>query len=356
MDSRERILRALRHEEPDRVPITDSLWAETIWRWQREGMPPEQSPEDYFDYEMVGFGFDLSPLLEIATLHKDDKYIVERTAFGGVRKNLRTFASTPEIIDWPVKSRADWEKLKPRVQGKVLPDFVRADWVNMRHRYQRARSEGKATSFATVVGYDYLQSYIKSEELLMIMMEDPAWFRDMVETAADLTLRLAKMFFDAGFEPDVAFLYNDMAYVNGPLFSPKMYRELIMPSDRMLCDFFHERGMPVLYHTDGDIRPFLPSMIEAGVNCLQPLEAKAKMDVRQLKGEYGDKLTFMGNIDARLMSCTDEAKLEDEIASKLEVAKKGGGYIYHSDHSVPPDVSFEQYCRVLEFVKKHGQY
>jgi uroporphyrinogen decarboxylase len=179
----------------------------------------------------------------------------------------------------------------------------------------------------------------------------------MVETTTELVLRVAKLIIeDAGYTFDVAFLFNDMGYRNGPLFSSKLYRDLIMPFDRMLCDYFHSKGMPVIYHTDGDVRLLIPYLIEAGIDCLQPLEAKANMDVRELKKQYGDRLAFMGNIDVMKMAHPDPKVIEEEIRSKFEVAKVGGGYIYHSDHSVPPTVSFEQYCRVMELVRKYGEY
>ncbi len=64
----------------------------------------------------------------------------------------------------------------------------------------------------------------------------------------------------------------------------------------------------------------------------------------------------MGGIDVRLMSMDDPRWIEEEIESKFQVAKKGGGYIYHSDHSIPKDVSFQQYQRVMELVKRYGDY
>ena len=354
MDSRERMLKALRREQPDRVPIHDSLWQETIRRWQQQGLPVEIPPADYFNYELVSIGVDQSPMFEVKTVHKDEQYIIETTPYGGVRKNFRTYASTPEIIEWGIKSKADWERIKPRHRPEFSPDYTRIDWVRLRQCYQQARSEGKCIAFSAVVGYDQYQRYVKSEDLLILMIEDPAWFRDMVQTAAELVVRLAGLIIEAGYRPDVAFLYNDMAYRNGPLFSPKLYRECILEWDKMVCDFFHSHDMPVIYHTDGDIHLLIPPLIEAGVDCLQPLEVKANMDVRELKAEYGDRLAFMGNIDTRKMADPDPKVIEAEIRSKLELAKEGGGYIYHSDHSVPPLVNFEQYRRVIDLVQEYG--
>jgi uroporphyrinogen decarboxylase len=112
----------------------------------------------------------------------------------------------------------------------------------------------------------------------------------------------------------------------------------------------------VILHSDGRILDLAPYFVEAGLDCLNPLEVKAGMDLIQLKGRYGDRLAFMGGIDVRAMAADDPAVIEAEIRTKLQVAKAGGGYIYHSDHSVPNNVSFQQYQRVIELVLKYGSY
>ena len=76
----------------------------------------------------------------------------------------------------------------------------------------------------------------------------------------------------------------------------------------------------------------------------------------ELKKQYGDVLSFMGGIDARMMASLDPNDIFREISTKLPAVKRGGGYIYHSDHSVPDNVSFEQYCRVMELVNEYGAY
>jgi uroporphyrinogen decarboxylase len=113
--------------------------------------------------------------------------------------------------------------------------------------------------------------------------------------------------------------------------------------------------MAYFMHSDGDIRRLIPRLIDAGIQVLQPLEAKAHLDVRELKREYGRDLTFMGNIDVQKMSAS-RAELEEEVRTKLEVAKQGGGYIYHSDHSVPPTVPLEKYVYLMELLHTYGSY
>jgi uroporphyrinogen decarboxylase len=123
-----------------------------------------------------------------------------------------------------------------------------------------------------------------------------------------------------------------------------------------MCDFFHSRDMPVILHTDGDVRPLIPHFLEAGFDCLQPCEVKAGMNLIELKRDWGDRLAFMGGIDVRAMAHPDPAVIEREISTKIPVAKRGGGYIYHSDHSVPDNVSFERYQRVMESVREYGRF
>jgi uroporphyrinogen decarboxylase len=80
------------------------------------------------------------------------------------------------------------------------------------------------------------------------------------------------------------------------------------------------------------------------------------MDIRELKAQYGDIMSFMGNIDARLFQTNDLTALEKEIKDKINIAKVGGGYVFHTDHSVPPGTTLETYQFALELVERYGKY
>ena len=310
------------------------------------------TPSEYFGFHLSGFGADLTPQYPIRVLERNDEYIIESTAYGGVRKNHRDYSTTPELLDYGVKSREDWEAAKRRLQ----PGTTRVDWVTLKNNYSRAQSDNLYLTFNAITGYDLCQAYIRSDMLLPLLIDAPDWVQDMVETQADMVIEMAKIVMAEGYRFDAAFLYNDMGYKNGPFFSPRMYRNIIKPADKRLFDFFHGRGMKIILHSCGDVRMLLPDLIDAGLDCIQPLEVKAGMDVVELKKQYGNDLSFMGGIDVRAMADPDPAVIEQEIARKIPAAKVGGGYIYHSDHSIPNNVSFEQYCRVLELVRKYGEY
>ena len=139
------------------------------------------------------------------------------------------------------------------------------------------------------------------------------------------------------------------------IISPSDYKNLLMPVHKRLFNYFRDRKMHIVYHTDGYLKEVLPLLVEAGITGIQPLEVKANNSIFEIKKEYGDTLTIFGNIDSRKMSGSKE-EIDEEIKKKVLYAKKGGGYIYHSDHSVPVDVSLENYKFVMTCVKKYGCY
>lgn len=343
---------ALSHREPDRVPIQDTPWGATVDRWRREGLPSGLSAADYFGYEIVCFGADTSPQLPVEVLHEDEEYIVERDSYGGVRRNHRDRSTTPEIIDYSCKSRQDWERLKPRLE----PSYRRVDWVSSLQRFQLERSRGRFITYSAAVGYDKIQRYVASLQLLKAVIREPDWVKDMYATDAELVMEMCERMIKGGFTFDGAYLFCDLGYRNGLFFSPKHYEAQLHSVFKDLGKYFHSRGMPVILHSCGCVKDLIPYFIEEGITCLQPLEVKAGMDLVELKQRYGDEICFMGGIDVRLMSQEDPKPLEEEIKRKFKVAKEDGGYIYHSDHSVPKNVSLEQYSRVIQLVKKYGQY
>jgi uroporphyrinogen decarboxylase len=127
-----------------------------------------------------------------------------------------------------------------------------------------------------------------------------------------------------------------------------------MPGFARLCGFFHARGIFCILHTCGNVMTLVPDLIATGFDCLNPLEVKAGMDLLALKRDYGQALCLMGGIDAPGMAGPPE-EVERDIREKLAFARRGGGYIFHSDHAVPETVSLEQYTRVVAWAKQHGR-
>jgi uroporphyrinogen decarboxylase len=107
-------------------------------------------------------------------------------------------------------------------------------------------------------------------------------------------------------------------------------------------------------HSCGDVNPFLPELIEIGVDGLNPLEVKAGMDPLHLKKTYGRQLLLHGGINAVLWN--DLSAIEAEMRKVLPVVKENGGYIFASDHSIPQSVSLEGFRRIMALAKELGKY
>ncbi len=352
MTSRERFDAALNFKEADRVAIMDAPWATTIARWHQEGLPEGVEPDEYFDYEMLDVRGDITMRLPGEIIEDTDEYTISRGGNGAVVKNWKHTTSTPQTIDFLIKTRADWEEHKPLLEWSS----DRVNWDGVRQAEKEAREKGKWLRFGASFGYDYIQTVVGSENLLLAMAADPEWVDDLFMTHARLVCASAEEIIGGGIQVDGAFVADDMGYRNAPLFSPEMFMRFEYPAHKLVYDFFHARGLKVILHSCGCVKDLIPGLLKAGLECLQPLEVKAGMDLVELKKKHGAWLAFMGGIDVRAMADPDPTVIEREISTKIPVAMKGGGYIYYSDHSVPDNVSFQQYCRVIDLVHKYGTY
>jgi uroporphyrinogen decarboxylase len=189
---------------------------------------------------------------------------------------------------------------------------------------------------------------------LMDLALDPDWVREMAEAHVELLIECLRHCLALGAKPDGLFLVDDFGCTRGTLFSPAAWRDVFKPLYARLAAFLHEQNVSFWLHSCGDVRTLIPDLIDAGLDVLQPLQVAAGMDLRELLAEYGEKLVFFGNISAAAMSGPPEP-LEAEIREKLSLGRERGGTIYHSDHSVPPEVSFQRYQKIMQWVDRYGR-
>ncbi|MBI2843868.1 MAG: hypothetical protein HYX78_10750 [Armatimonadetes bacterium] len=375
MTSRERITTTLNLGIPDRVGILDAPWPETITRWHQEGLPASVSPHEFFDFDVAHCLYlNTSFMLPVKTLADDGESIVYSDDWGAVKKCWRSKTGTPLVLDYPVKSEQDWLKHKPSLQAdlnrftcKLWGDYSlpgdRAEdaeeqfsiWEGTLARYHQARKSDKFMFLFTVGPFESAGNCFSTEDLCVGIVESPELFQDIFHTVTDLIIESFLLLKAAGVEVDGIFLADDLAYKNGMLISPGVCRQLLLPCYQRICSFFREQGLTVTFHSDGNLREVLPLLLEAEITAIQPLEVKAGNDVRDLKKIYGDRAVFVGNIDVGALAGSKK-DMEQEIKSKIHAAKENGGYIYHSDHSVPPYVSFDNYKYAIELVREHGSY
>lgn len=353
MTSRERIKALLAHKEPDRIGKYDHFWWQALDRFREQGMPADADPEDYFDYDIRKLKYNQSFQFPITRVDETEDYIIDTTEWGLTQKTWKKSQSTPEFIGFGCALREQWfDEFRPRKQ----PDESRLRLDEMKAAYDSARAKGKYFCLACLEVFEATWRVVGPEKHLELLIDDPEWLMDMYKADTDLTIWAFEELYSRGIEFDGLWIWGDVAYRSGPFMSPRMYRELVMPHHKRLADVAHSKGCEVIYHGCGNNNVIVADFIDAGIDCLQPLEVKAGMDVLQLKREFGDRISFMGNIDARLFQANDKDALEREIRTKLEITRRGGGYIYHSDHSVPPDTDLDTYLFALECVELYGTY
>ena len=367
LTSRERVQKLLAFEEPDRIAKQDAYWEDTLTRWHDEGLPCEADPKEYFNLDFDNLYIDASLRLPEKLVEETDEYTIREDKHGFVAKQWKGKAGALGYLEHTIQTRADWEKYKHRLavdfggtsrinRVSYFEPFVQyPTWAEMGEIFQTVRQQERYIIMHVYGPHEANWRRHGFEQTLMDMALDPGFIADMSLTHANLVIDTLKRAESYGIKPDGLFFAEDLGINTGPMFSPKAYDKTLFEAHRRIGDYLQANDITYFMHTDGDMRRFIPRLIEAGIQVLQPLEAKAGLDVRKLKGEYGRSLSFMGNIDVQKMSGT-KAEIEEEVRSKLAIAMADGGYIYHSDHSVPPSVSFENYQYVMEMVEKYGAY
>ena len=351
MTTHERFERMYRHVEADRVPVMDYAWPETIQRWRREGLPTDDYVS-YFDLDKTAsIATDNSPRLPVYTVEETEDYIIRTTPWGVANKNFKSHTTTPEDVSHVVNSYEAWKKVRER----MTPADDRIPWDMLRREYKTWRSEGRWITGELWFGFDITHSHmVGTETVLMAMFDEPEWIIDMIDRELTLSLQLLERVWDAGYTFDEIHWPDDMGYKGTQFFSLSMYREIVKPFHQRAIDWGHAHGCKVRLHSCGNIMPFVPELVEMGLDGLNPLEVKAGMDPLYLKKTYGDKLLFHGGINAA--NWGKRAVITKEIETYVPMLKEKGGYIFASDHSIPDYVSFEDFKNIIETVKRVGSY
>lgn len=352
MTSRERTHRALLRKPVDRIPRYEiSFWPETKERWHREGLPEGVSDlTAHFDLDRVAFGrFDGSFRLPVEQIDDTTDFVITRDSNGIVTKKWKTNYGPPHVLDYALKTRADWDRLRER----LVPTEDRLA-ENLAASVQTHKTNDTFICMSPVEPCWFFVRSMGFDALLLAMATEPEWVQEMFDTYAAFALAMCDLCVRQAGQFDALWMFDDLCYKNGMLFSPTMFRHFLTPLHRHIRDFCDANDMRLILHCDGFVGELIPLLIEIGYDAIQPLEARAGNDVREYKKLYGNRISLFGNINVDVMSTTIEA-IEEEVRGKLSVAKQGSGYLYHSDHSIPPTVSYANYQRVMELVDEVGR-
>lgn len=372
MNNRERFQAVMGFEPVDRTLLWEfGYWGGAIRRWYDEGLPRRtgipsetgyaegigaelrgQTPGHYLDRDVHDFlGFDheiiriplnnyLCPAYEPEVLEDHGEWQVWRDDRGVVKRDRKDKGCLPDFVSWPVMDRNDWERLKaerlrPTLEGR-LPD----DWAQAVESY---KGRDYPLAIGGNVGFYGTPRYLLGDQRILTMFyDDPDLMRDIVDYLADFWVAIYDAVLTQTGGADLALIWEDMSYKSGPLISPAMFREFLMPAYKKLTALFRDHGIKVvLVDTDGNCWKLIPLMVEGGVTGLYPFEVNAGMNVVEVREKY-PRLNIVGGID-KVAVAAGKAEIDRELEAKVPFMLPRGGYIPCIDHHVSADISWENF-------------
>lgn len=370
MNARERTLATWRFERPDRVPLTPGGGRKsTLAAWRQQGLPGDIGDYNAYAYRLAGGTLEWPaggagfPVNERMIPTFEEKVIEERPTSrvvqdwkGNVCEIGREF--TPEYlrnaidfvtrrwIKCPVESRADWDDMRRRYDA-AEPERLPADAAE-RGRDLQGRTQVLQIHFSGP--FWQLREWVGFENLCTMFYDDPDFVRDMIAFWDDYIARLLRRVL-AHVTPDVVHLSEDMAYKSFAMISPAMTREFLLPTWKRWGEIVRGAGVPVYaMDSDGYIGELIPLWIEAGINVCDPIEVAAGNDLPAFRRQFGRHMAYSGGVDKRAMA-RGGAVIAAEI-ERLRPVIDDGGYVPGCDHGVPADVSWPNYVEYVRLLAR----
>ena len=310
MNNRQRFLSTMAYKPSDRTPrFEEGIRDDVRYSWENEGLPPNADLADFFSYDIrQEIEFDLEPRPRLRQWPDSADGLVEFKS----RLNAKDKDRDPERI---FQRSADW---KDRSFPLIL-------------RVQRG--------FFLSMGVEDWSRFNRTIELTK---DEPDFVSDVLTSQAELSAKLTDQLLQE-ITVDAALFSEPIGGNHGPLISPRMYRDLVMPGYHLILDVLKNHGVKIIIvRTYANPRPLIPIFMEAGIHCLWAVEAPPKeMDYLELRREFGKELRLIGGIDTDAL-LTDRATIRQAVA-RLEPLVADGGFIPLLDGRVRDEVRYEDY-------------
>lgn len=358
MNPRERYSAVMHYQPRDRCPIMDfGFWDETLPIWQEQGYPAGVDPDLFFgmdpQWRMCGCIMGLWPPFPALQLVDEGETEIVQQADGVIVQRGKFLGSIPRHLRHTLVDRDSWNAFyKPRLRADDplrLPsgpawEMQLAEWTRPDRDYPLFIEAGSL--------YGVARNWFGLERISEIMYDDRPLFEEIVETLADVVITVLEHVLGAGVCPEAASMWEDMAYSGGPLMSPKLFKQILVPHYKRITATLNKYGVDIVFlDCDGNIELLAPLWLEAGVNTMFPIEVgKWKADPVEFRRRYGKAMRLMGGFDKHILM-----QGKDVIAREIERLAplvEEGGYIPTPDHRVPPDVAFEDYLFYVKEAKR----
>jgi uroporphyrinogen decarboxylase len=381
MTPRERVLTAIEHEEPDRVPIVLGVSNATGIK-----MKPYQdlkrllgieAPDEYlYDWPELGTAAIDEETME--RLHVDVRGVLDLEPVQ-VRERNRVRAPHSDYIDsWgsgasEVEPGEWFPMVHPLATATTIEEIERHDWPDMDDPTRVAHVGPKAEALAAenrhaILATPWLLFPLERafamqgmDTFLMNMALHPEFAEALLWKIQALCKQLMGHFLDAlGPNVDIIKVGDDLGTQESLLMSPDMYRKVLKPIHADWIEFIRARtSARLFFHTDGDVFPLIDDFVEMGVDILNPIQTSAGQmaDLEALRHRYGSRISFCGAIDTqRILPHGTPDEVRTEVRRVLGLLGPGGGYLVSSVHTVMNDVPAENVLAMVDAVEEFGRY
>lgn len=391
-----RVMTAFEHHEPDRLPTAEWFSAEFTnswikWRKHKLGIEDKDisrqttawgaevsnnadlDPNKVYDLDMMLVVPNSDPRFITPHVEKTEDYTVYTSGFGCTLKKRNSrlekgyMAPMPEYIDFPIKTPDDYAKYQfddprdPRRFFQPRQDVISGDGFTVLRSYMdevQNLKENYCLAGGIYEGWEGLWRTRGIENAMKDLVRAPDKVRGFVERMVDFAIENVREQIRLANVP-VVYVWGDLGYKTGLLFSPRIWEDIFVPPLRRLIAAIHEANSKVIYHGCGHLpNSTIESLIEAGIDGLNPLEVKAGMSALEIKRKFGDHLTIIGGIDNANVLGTEAGNFDYIRREVLTVfdAARGGGMILQADQAIPGSVPPENYDYFQQLRWNYGNY
>lgn len=337
MNSEERLIKTLRHEETDRIPVFEWIIDQRVI----DGLCPGMTSDDF------AYAMDLDAVCaDLDYTSKEIETGLFQDEWGIVKKFNAEEHSYP--ISGPIKDMRDFDRYTP-------PDPHAPERFNS----LTDKLHGNVGKKAVILHLNDVLSIplrlLGFQELLMAIWDEPILVKGLVDLSVSINLELAKEAVKRGVK--IVYTGDDYAYNSGPLISPEAFREFLYPGLCRVIKGFKDLGLYVIKHTDGNIMPVIDMVIDSGIDCLDPIDPLAGMNLELVKQRYGKRIALKGNVDcAKTLTFGTREEVISETRRCINIGAPGGGYILSSSNSIHSAVKPENLAAMLETHRKYRDY
>jgi hypothetical protein len=291
--------------------------------WRDQGATESELDFSAFRYRQPLFGWvpahcGAFGLPDGEILQENDEEIIARDGLGRTVRLCKNAASLPLPLDFPVKTFADWQRLKPCYTFRE--DRLQPDW---QRRMTELVDAGQVLTVSIPGGFDEPRQLLGDAQLCMAYYDQPELIRDILQTIADTACSVLERV-TRHVPIDRIFVHEDMAGKNGPLAGPDQVREFILPYYRQVWDLAAERGAKLFSN-----------------------EPAADMDIVALREQYGRRLAFQGGLDKHVLR-KGKSSIDRELEHKIPPMVATGGCLLGLDHRIPNGTPLEAYRYYLD--------